>query len=61
MDILSVYLNNISLDNINFDENDPKTIIRVAYISWRNRFKQGTIRCLMNRGDAYFSDPPRAY
>ena len=32
--------NNISLDDNNFDEDDPETIIHVRLIAWRNRFKQ---------------------
>ena len=38
MCILSVDLNKINVDNVNFDENDPETIIHV--MAWRNRFKQ---------------------
>ena len=40
INILSVDLNNISLDGVSFDKNEPKTIIRVSYVAWRNRFKQ---------------------
>ena len=40
MDILSADCNNISFDDVNFDENDPKIIIPVTYMAWHNRFKQ---------------------
>ena len=40
MNIHSVHFNNISLDNVNFDENDFKTIIHVTYMAFHNRFKQ---------------------
>ena len=40
MVILSVDLNNINLGGVNFFEDDPKTIIHVGYMTWRNRLKQ---------------------
>ena len=40
MDILSVDLNNINLDDVNFDEDDRETIINVRLLAWRNKFKQ---------------------
>ena len=40
MVIFSVDLDNIILDNVNFDEDDPETIIHARLLSWRNRFKQ---------------------
>ena len=41
MGILSVDLNNIYLDDVNFDyEYDSETIIHVKLIAWGNRFKQ---------------------
>ena len=40
MDIPSVDLININLDDVNFDEDDPETIIHVILIAWCNRFKQ---------------------
>ena len=40
MSILSADLNNISLDDVNFDEDDPETIIHVRCMVWRNIFKQ---------------------
>ena len=40
MSIFSVDLNNINLDNVNFDKDDPKTIIHVRLITWYNRLKQ---------------------
>ena len=39
MCMLSVDLNNINLDNVNFDEDDPETIY-ARLIPWHNRFKQ---------------------
>ena len=40
MDNLSVDLNNICLDDVNFNEIYSKIIIRVTYMAWHNRFKQ---------------------
>ena len=34
-------LNTIDLNNINFDEQDPETIINVRLMAWCNRNKQG--------------------
>ena len=39
MGILSIDLNNISLDDVNFHEDDPETIIHVRLMAWCNRFK----------------------
>ena len=38
MGILSVDLNNINIDDANFDKDDPKTIIHVKPLAWRNKF-----------------------
>ena len=38
--ILSVDLPNINLDNVNFHEDDPETIIHVRLMTWHNTFKQ---------------------
>ena len=35
MDILGIYVNNIKLDDSNFDEDDPETIILVSILAWR--------------------------
>ena len=40
MGILSVDLNKINLDDVNFDEDGPETINDVRLMDWRNRFKQ---------------------
>ena len=40
MGILSVNLNNINLDDGNFYEDDPKSIIHVRLLPWYNKFKQ---------------------
>ena len=40
MAILRVDLININLHDVDFDEDDPETIIRVRLMSWHNRFKQ---------------------
>ena len=43
MGVLSVDLDKINLDNVNFDEDDPETIRHVRYvrlIAWHNIFKQ---------------------
>ena len=40
MDIISVDLNDTSLEDVNFVRNDPKTIIHVIYMTWHIRFKR---------------------
>ena len=40
MGIVSVDLNNINIDHVNFDEDNPETIIHVRLLACRNRFKQ---------------------
>ena len=40
MGILSVDLDEINLDDVNFDEDDPETIINVGIMAWRKRFKK---------------------
>ena len=40
MGILSVDLNKINLNDVNFDEDDPETIIHNKLLAWRNKFKQ---------------------
>ena len=39
MGILSIDLNNISIDN-NFDEDDPGTIILVTLLAWHIKFEK---------------------
>ena len=40
MSIFCIDLNNINLDDVNFDEDDPETIIHDKLMVWRNKFKQ---------------------
>ena len=40
MGILSVDLDKINLGDINFDEDDPKTVIHVRVMAWHYRYKQ---------------------
>ena len=40
MGILSIELNIINLDDSNFDEDDPETVIHGTLIAWRNIFEQ---------------------
>ena len=40
MGILSIDLNNINLDDVNFDRDDLETIIHVRLMAWHNRLKQ---------------------
>ena len=40
MCVFSVDLNNINLDDANFYEDDPKTIIHVRRLVWHNKPKQ---------------------
>ena len=39
-DILSVDINNNNLHDVDFDEDDPKTITHEKLMTWHNRFKQ---------------------
>lgn len=40
MGLVNVYPNNISLDDDNFDKDDPETAVHVRYMAWFNRHKQ---------------------
>ena len=40
MDLNIIDLNNINLDDDDFHEDDPETIIHVRLIAWCNRYKQ---------------------
>ena len=40
MGILNVYLYNINLDHVNFDEDDPEAMIHVRLMAWPNGYKQ---------------------
>ena len=40
MVILSVNINNINLNDVNFYEDDPKTIIHIGVLAWHYRYKQ---------------------
>ena len=40
MDLNIIDLNNIILDDADFHEDDPETIIHVRLITWCNRYKQ---------------------
>ena len=39
MGILSIDLNNINLDNSNYDEDEPGTIIHVRLLAWHIKFE----------------------
>ena len=39
MGLIIIYLNNIKLDDDNFDDDNPQTIIHVRLMVWCNRFK----------------------
>ena len=38
--ILSIDLNNINLDNTNYDGDDPETIVHIRLLSWHIKFKK---------------------
>ena len=40
MGILSIHLNNINLDDTNYDENDPETIINIRRLAWHIKFEK---------------------
>ena len=40
MGILSLDLDKIYFDDVNFYENDPETIIHVRLLAWHNKFEQ---------------------
>ena len=44
MSILSVDLNNINLDDINYDEDDPEAIIHVRLLVWHSKFEKRKAR-----------------
>ena len=37
MSILRIDLNDINLDDVNFDQDDPETIVHVRLINWYNK------------------------
>ena len=39
MGILSEVYNNINLEDVNFNEDDPKTIVQVRLVAWCNGIK----------------------
>ena len=41
MDIHSVGLNNINLDDVDFYKDDPEIILHIRLMIWRNSLKQG--------------------
>ena len=40
MGILSIYFNNINLDDTNYDEDDPETIIHIILLAWHIKFEK---------------------
>ena len=40
MSILSIDPNNINLDDINYDKDDPDTIIRIKLLTWHIKFEK---------------------
>ena len=40
MDILSIDLNNIELDDTNYDEDEPETIIHIKLLTWHIKFEK---------------------
>ena len=41
MGILNVNLNNINLDDTNYEEDDPDTIILFRLLAWHSKFEKG--------------------
>ena len=41
MGIRSIYLNNINFDDINYEEDDPETIILIRILAWHIKFEKG--------------------
>ena len=39
MEILDIDLNNINLDDTNYDEDDPQTVVHVRFLAWHNKLK----------------------
>ena len=37
MGIISIDLNDINLHDVNFDEDDPETIIHIRLMNWHNK------------------------
>ena len=40
MGILSIFVNNINLDDINYDEDDPETVIHIRLLAWHIEFEK---------------------
>ena len=43
MIILGTDLNNINLDDSNYDEDDPETIIHIKLLVWLSKFEKGKV------------------
>ena len=41
--VCSVDLNNVNLDDVNFDEDDPETIFHARLMAWHHRFKRSKL------------------
>ena len=53
MGILNIDLNNINLDDTNYEKDDPVTIILIRLLAWHIKFEKGTalkihIKCRIN-------------
>ena len=40
MVLVNVDCNNVSLDDVNFDNDDPETMIHIRLMTWCDRYKQ---------------------
>ena len=40
MGILSIFVNNINLDDINYDEDDPEIVINIRLLAWHIEFEK---------------------
>ena len=59
MGILSTGLNNINLDDVNDDDDDPKTIIHVRLLAWLSKFEKKKHLKKINEKLMLIAWPPR--
>ena len=50
MGIIDIYLNNINLDDSNYDKDDSKTIIHIRHLAWHINFKKRKAHKKYNHG-----------
>ena len=51
--IICIDLNKVDLDDVDFDEGDPETIIYITHLAWRNKFEKRKAKRYEQRFNAF--------